>query len=307
MNAIERDFYEERRRKWRRSAFWRGFFFAFLVLILLGVGLAFLGGDTVSSHRDHIARVDVTGFIGDDRERDEMLREIAESDAAQALIVRIDSPGGTTAGAESLYGALRAVAAEKPVVSVLGEIAASGGYVTAIATDHIIARGNTLTGSIGVIMEYPDVTSLMDRLGIEVDTIRSSPLKAEPSPFRETSPAARRVSEAMVADAYGWFRDLVADRRGLSGEALEAATNGAVLTGRMARTAGLVDEIGGEAEAVDWLESRQAGLRDLPVVQWEREEEETGLGWILGGFAPTGRILGEISGSRGPKLYSIAR
>ena len=136
-------------------------------------------------------------------------------------MVRINSPGGTTAGSEALYASLRAVAEKKPVVAVMGELAASGGYIAAIAADHIVGRGNTLTGSIGVIMEYPDLTQVMARLGIGLETVRSSELKAEPSPFRPTNPAARALDEALVAEGYGWFRGLVGERRGLEGPALD--------------------------------------------------------------------------------------
>jgi protease IV len=302
VDALERDFYEERRRKWRRSAFWRGFFVALALLILIGIGLAFLGYETA---RDHVARYRVDGFIGDDFKRDQLLTDLAEDASVRAVIVRINSPGGTTAGAEALYESIRAIAAEKPVVSVLGEVAASGGYVAAIATDHIITRGNTLTGSIGVIMEYPDLTRVLDRLGVEMETLRSSPLKAEPSPLRETNPAARAVSAAMVADSYVWFRDLVAERRGLTGEALDEAANGAVFNGRIALDLGLVDAIGGESAARDWLESRQAGLAELPVIDRAVEEQVPLISTLLGRMGSSIGILGEITSLQGAKLYSI--
>jgi protease IV len=248
----------------------------------------------------------VNGVITDDRERDEMLESIADDDAVRAVVLRINSPGGTTAGSEALYASLRAVAEKKPVVAVLSEVAASGGYVAAIGTDHIVARGNTLTGSIGVIMEYPDLTRIMERIGLELETVRSSPLKAEPSPFRETSPAARAIEEALVAESYDWFRGLVAERRGLEGARLDAVANGQVFTGRLALANGLVDEIGGEPEALAWLESREPGLGELPVRDWEVERERSFVGSLLGKIGSTGGILGEISLNAAPKLYSLA-
>ena len=221
------------------------------------------------------------------------------------MVLRINSPGGTTAGSEALYASLRAVAEKKPVVAVMGELAASGGYIAAIAADHIVGRGNTLTGSIGVIMEYPDLTEVMARLGIGLETVRSSELKAEPSPFRPTNPAARALEEALVAEGYGWFRGLVGERRGLEGPALDRVANGAVFTGRLALENGLIDEIGGEPEAIAWLESRDAALGDLPVRDWEVEDDRPFWARLLAGIASTGGILGEISLSGGPKLYSI--
>lgn len=191
------------------------------------------------------------------------------------------------------------------MVAVLGEVAASGGYIAAIAADHVIGRGNTLTGSIGVILEYPDFTGLMARLGVGLETIRSSELKAEPSPFRPTNPAARAVEDALVADSYAWFRGLVADRRGLSGQALDSVANGQVFTGRLALESQLIDAIGGEAEALDWLESREPGLAELPVRNWALESETGVIASILGKVAASGGILREISALTGPKLYSL--
>jgi protease IV len=303
MDPITRDFYEERRRKWRRSAFWRGFLVAAVLAVIVAV---WLGSGSIEARQAQIARVAVTGVIVDDPDRDRMLRDIADDDAVRAVVLRVNSPGGTTAGAEALFASLRQIAARKPVVATLGELAASGGYVAAIGADHIVARGNTLTGSIGVIMEYPDLTEVMDRIGIALETVRSSPLKAEPSPFRPTNPAARAVDEALVAESYGWFRGLVGERRGLSGQQLDAVANGAVFTGRLALDSGLVDEIGGEPEALAWLESRDDGLADLPVRDWEVDRDEPLAGALLGKIVPTGGILGEISLRLAPKLYSLA-
>ncbi len=193
----------------------------------------------------------------------------------------------------------------KPLVAELSEIAASGGYVAAIAADHIVARGNTLTGSIGVIMEYPDLTQVMQRLGISLQTVRSSELKAEPSPFRPPNPAARALDEAMVAESYRWFRGLVGERRGLDGAKLDAVANGGVFTGRLALDNGLIDQIGGEPEALAWLELRDDTLAGLPVRNWKVEHEETLAGRFLGKIGSSSGILGEISLQTAQKLYSI--
>lgn len=303
MDALERDFYEERRRTWRRSAFWRGFWVAAILCLILA---AVIGGSGAIPHAQ-IARFQLNGVITDDLKRDELLRELAEAGEVEAVILRINSPGGTTAGAEAVYAAVRDIAAVKPVVAVLGEAAASGGYVAAIAADHIVARGNTLTGSIGVIMEYPDLTGLIDRIGVSMQTVRSSELKAEPSPFRPTNPEARAVDRALIADSFAWFRGLVGERRGLEGAALDEAANGQVFTGRLALGNGLVDELGGEPEALAWLESQSPGLGDLPVEDWQVKREEGWIGSILGDMGSSGGILGEISGLGGLRLYSLGR
>lgn len=303
MDPITRDFYEERRRRWRRSAFWRGFLIASVLALVLG----FLVVGSVDLPGERIARFDVNGMILDDVERDEALSEIAEDDTTRALILRINSPGGTTAGSEALFASVREIAETKPVVAVLTELAASGGYVAAMSADHIVARGNTLTGSIGVIMEYPTFTDLMSRVGIGYETVRSSELKAEPSPFRESNPAARAAEEAMVEESFQWFRGLVGERRGLSGDALDAVATGGVFTGRVALDNGLVDELGGEPEALAWLESREDGLADLPVEPVEVVRDEPLMSRWLGLAGASGGILEEISARTGVKLYSLMR
>ncbi len=274
MTPLEIEQYEERRRKWRRSAFWRGFLVAAVLAIILGLAL------TVRPDRHakpHIARFAVEGLIVDDPARDRLLTEMAESDDVRAVILRINSTGGTTTGAEALFDSLRTLGEAKPVVATMGEVAASGGYAAALAADHIVARGNTLTGSVGVIMEYPDLSGLMQRIGVEMETFRSSPLKADVSPLRPITPEGRAAQDALIADSYGWFRGLVAERRQLDEAALDRVANGAVFTGRMALERGLVDEIGGEAEARAHLDATDPDLAELAVEDWEVAYREEGL------------------------------
>ena len=305
MDPLTQDLYDERRRKWRRSAFWRGVFVTLGVLILLGAIGAFMRSDGPLG--DHIAHIEIYGTIYDDPARSDMLQSLAEDETAKALIVEISSPGGTTVGAEALYEHLRAIGEDRPVVAVMREVAASGGYITAIAADHIVARGNTLTGSIGVIMEYPDVTELMARLGVEMRTVRSSELKAEPSPFRTPSPGAEAVQRALIDDSQSWFRGLVAERRGLEGQALEQVTQGTVYTGRLALDAGLIDALGAQEEALAWLESVDATLSGLDVHTWEPAATAPDFFEILTRDTPLSRFFTESSRPTGPRLMSILK
>jgi protease-4 len=248
----------ERRRPWRRLfTFWR-------IMAIIVVGLLVFNSINISTPAGpRIARLMVLGVIVDDPARDALIAELAADDDVRAVIMRIDSPGGTTAGSEALYESLRGLG--KPVVAVMGEIAASGGYIAALAADHVVARGNTLTGSIGVIAQYPQVSGLMDKLGVEMRIIRSGPLKAAPTPFAPASDAALDVQRALIADSYAWFRALVQDRRGLTGAALDAVSDGRVFTGRMALSAGLIDAIGDEAVAIAWLEAEGGLEAGLPI------------------------------------------
>ncbi|MDG1237099.1 MAG: signal peptide peptidase SppA [Amylibacter sp.] len=305
MDDLTRDFYEERRHKWRRSAFWRGVLITLSVFVLLGVLVVILGGGP--RFADHIAHVVLKGVIYNDPVLDATLKDVEENEKAKALILTISSPGGTTVGSEAVFERLRKISDKKPVVSVLGEVAASGGYIAAIGADHIIARGNTITGSIGVIMEYPDLTDLLTKVGITMQTIRSSEIKGGPSPFRKSTPEARAAEKVLIDESHQWFRGLVEDRRGLDGSKLDTVADGRVFTGRLALDLGLIDAIGGFDEAIEYLDSLDSIEAKLPVDTYALEYENAGLFGIVGKFLLRNGNLGRISGKSGPRLYSIAK
>jgi protease IV len=189
---------------------------------------------------------------------------LADSKAA-AVIVHINSPGGTTAGSEQLYDALVQLKAKKPLVVVVEGLAASGGYITAIAADHIIAQQTSLVGSIGVLFQFPNFTDLMKTVGVKVEEVKSSPLKAAPNGFEPTSPEARAALDSLVKDSYAWFRDLVKARRGMDDALLDKVADGRVFTGRQAVDLKLIDQLGDEKTAVAWLVAQKGIKSDLPV------------------------------------------
>lgn len=274
------------------------------VLALIGFGIYAASSATGHPTGRHIARVHIDGTIFSSRDMDKLLEDIKDSEDVAALILRINSPGGTTTGAEVLYQNIRKIADTRPVVAVLGEVAASGGYVAALAADNIIARGNTITGSIGVIMEYPNVTNLLDELGIEMETVRSSDIKGGASPFRDPTPASRAAEQAMIADAYEWFQGLVSERRDLTGIALDAVSDGRVFTGRQALKNGLIDELGGEDEALAYLESVDPNSVELPVETWAVPSEDVSIPNLLGQFSKNSLLIQRITGNSGPALTS---
>ena len=258
----------DRRSLRRKLSFWR--WAAVAVLVAGGLALfAFSGwGDVTERARDHVARVAGTGLIQDDRELVERLERIADNQSVKALIVTISSPGGTTYGGEVIYRAIRKVAEKKPVVSDVRTLAASAGYLIALAGDRIVAGETSITGSIGVIFQYPQVKTLMDKLGVSLESIKSRPLKAEPSPFHPPSDEARAMIQAMIDDSYGWFVDLVAERRKLQRPEALALADGRIFTGRQALEGKLVDELGGDDEIRAFLAERKVS-KDLPVLDWE--------------------------------------
>ena len=222
------------------------------------------GGRSAFSSSGTIARVNIEGLIRSDRDRVEALERLEKSRAA-AVIVHINSPGGTTAGSEQLYDALVRLKAKKPLVVVVEGLAASGGYITAIAADHIVAQQTSLVGSIGVLFQFPNFTDLLKTVGVKVEEVKSSPLKAAPNGYEPTSPEARAALDSLVKDSYAWFRGLVKERRGMDDALLEKVADGRVFTGHQAVDLKLIDELGDEKAAVAWLVAQKGVKSGLPV------------------------------------------
>jgi len=217
----------------------------------------------------YIARVTISGLIRGDRDRVEQLARLSRSSTARAVIVHVDSPGGTTAGSEQLYDSLSRLREKKPLVIVVDSMAASGGYITALAGDHIVAQQTSLVGSIGVLFQYPNVADLLDKIGVKVESVKSTPLKAAPDGFEPTSPEARAALNAIIQDSYAWFKGLVQERRRLSEAELQTASDGRVFTGHQAIDLKLVDELGDEQSALDWLAKEKKVDAKLPVRDYE--------------------------------------
>ena len=266
----------DRRRMRRKLSFGRVVaFVAGALAIIAAAGLLAAGGRLPGMVTPQIARLSIEGFITDNQAQLDLIDDLAEADGVKGVIVAIDSTGGAGAGGEALYDALRRLAAKKPVVAEMRTVAASAAYMAAIATDHIVARRSTLTGSIGAIFQYPEVSGLLDHLGVKVEDIASGPLKAQPSPFKPTTPEARAVIESVVGDIHAWFVDIVAERRGLARPDALTLADGRIFTGQQALAVNLVDEIGGEREALAWLKSK--GVDDtLPVRDWKPSSSEGG-------------------------------
>lgn len=259
--VLATDYLIDRRRLKRRLTLWQ----LIAAAAVLGIALVAYGRFDGLVARSHVARLTVTGIIADDAERDQALEALKEDSSVKALVVRIDSPGGTVVGGESLYRRLYEIGERIPVVAVMGEVATSAAYMTALAGERIVAREGTLTGSIGVIMQTADVTELLANLGIQPESIKSGPLKAQPNPLEPFTPAAREATEAVVADIFQMFVGMVEERRKMSREAVTTLADGRVYTGRQALANGLIDAIGGESEARQWLQDNKKISASLPV------------------------------------------
>jgi protease-4 len=287
----EADFLVDRRLLRRKLTFWRVALFAVLAALLIGLGVHYAGGDGAPGGGRHIARLAIEGVITGDKDTLKLIKDIGESRSAEALIVTIESPGGTTTGAEKLYKELRLVAEKKPVVAVIGTVAASGGYIAALGTDRIFAEGNSLVGSIGVLFQFPNFSKLLDTVGVAFESVKSSPLKAAPSGVEPTSPEARAALAALVTDSFDWFKGLVKERRHLDDRQVARVSDGRVFTGRQGIDQSLVDALGGEREAIAWLEQEKKIAKDLTVRDWKKDRSFERLG-ILGASAGLLEMLG---------------
>ncbi len=271
--SLDADRIVERRRLRRKVTFWRVFAVVVVILAVVGIGVAItdnteaLGGGVSGS----IARIKIDGLIQSDQQRVEGLERLGKS-AAKAVIVHINSPGGTTAGSEELHDALIRLKAQKPIVIVIDGLAASGGYIAALGGDRIIARETSLVGSIGVLFQYPNVYELLNTVGVKIESVKSSPLKAAPSGYEPTSPEARAAIESIVLDSYAWFKTMVKDRRQMDDAQLERVSDGRVFTGRQAMGLKLVDELGDEKAAVTWLATDRKIDPKTPVRDYKLRE-----------------------------------
>jgi protease-4 len=278
--SIDPDQIVDRRRLKRRVTAWR------TLAIVTIAGLLFLlvqeqVGDRIAG--DHVAWLEIRGIITEDRYRQETLRKLADNERSRALIIYIDSPGGTTYGGEELFLELRKIGKEKPVVAVIGTLGTSAGYLVALAAERIYARTTSITGSIGVLLETAEFSQLLNKIGVSTDTVKSGEFKSTPSPFQPLTESGRAVVQSMVDDSYRWFVEILAERRNLTLEDARVLGDGRVYTGRQALDARLIDALGASTEARQWLESHHNISEDLPLRDvLDRDNRGGLLGRILG-------------------------
>ena len=262
--SLDADAIVDRRRMRRKLTFWRVTAVVVALVAIGGSALLLVPGSRLMPPGAYISRIKIQGLIRGNQDRIEALERLGRS-RASAVIVHIDSPGGTTAGSEQLYDALRELQSKKPMVVVIDGLAASGAYIAALSADHIIANETSLVGSIGVLFQYPNFTDVLKTIGIKVEEVKSSPLKAAPNGFEPTSPEARAAIEAIVLDSYAWFKDLVKNRRKMDNSQLIRVADGRVFTGRQAVGLKLVDGLGNEKTALAWLEKEKKVPSNTPV------------------------------------------
>lgn len=291
----------DRRAAWVLGIVFGGMFislFGFLLVMYLAVK-----SDSSSSTDpggDKVGVIEVSGTIMDSKRTLKELNKFAEADHIKAIVLRIDSPGGAVGPSQEIYDAIKRIKAKKKIVASMGSLAASGGYYIACATDKIYANPGTLTGSIGVIMEMPNVQGLLKWAGVEMNTLKAGKMKDSGSPFREMTPEEREYFEGMLADVHAQFIEAVAQGRKLTVEEVKPLADGRVFSGRQAKEAKLVDELGG-IEAAIAEAGKLGGITGDPKTEYPKKDKKL-LRELMGdgdddveGLART--VLGKLAGA----------
>lgn len=243
---------------------WRALTFIVLIITVF----ALLGGGVMSkikNREDYIARINVDNIIFEDQERTDILTEIENDKKIKAVILKINSPGGSGVGGEELYNALKQLNSKKPVVAVMDSLAASAAYLISLGCERTFAHNGTITGSIGVIMEVPNVKDMADKVGFRMDYVKTSPLKGAPDIFSAKDEQAFAVLKGMMDDFYKYFVNLVSVERNIPLETAFKLADGRVFSAKQALDNKLIDEIGGEKDAQAWLIKNKGVSKDLEI------------------------------------------
>ena len=265
----------------KRSAWVIGIVFGGLFLCLFGfLSLVFLAvkdgerhAPVMGKRADRVGVVEILGEIHDSKKVLKELRGFAEDEGVKAVVVRIDSPGGAVAPSQEIYDAVKRLSAKKKVVASMGSTAASGGYYIAAAAEKIFANAGTLTGSIGVIFQLPNVEGIMKWAGVQMNVITAGARKDSGSPFREMRPEEREYFESLLKDVHEQFIQAVAEGRKLDVEVVRPVADGRVFSGRQAKELKLVDELGGLQDAVEGA-AKMAGLEGEPEVEYPAHDKK---------------------------------
>ena len=294
---------EENKKKWYRKGIWRGI----LISIILALTIyLFLNFNNLSSNFSHIARISINGVIFDNIETIEIIDNLAKNDNVKSVIVRINSPGGSVVGSESLYVAINSLSQKKPVISLMGEIATSGGYIVALASNYILARKNTLTGSIGVIVENQNFSELSEKIGVSIDTTKSGKIKGGQNPLSPSDPLVKINNQKLVNYSFDWFISIIKKNRDINQSVIELVSDGRTITGGMAMDLGLIDGIGSEKEALKYLGKKYPDFKGLPIIDIETPSQKSFLNAIINRISIDNlKFVPEYSNSL--KLMSLVR
>ncbi|MFZ4437248.1 MAG: signal peptide peptidase SppA [Syntrophales bacterium] len=268
-----------------------------LVVIMTMYGIGLLGGDRPSLNlRGKIGVIPIEGIIGDSEELVEQINEFAEDRGIKAVVLRINSPGGGVAPSQEIYQAVRELKKKKKVVASMGAVAASGGYMIAVAADRIVANPGTITGSISTVMHYANVEELMKKVGVRSSVVKSGKFKDIGSPSREMTAEEKSLLQAIVDDIYDQFVRTIAENRKLPLQKIFELADGRIFSGRQAKDLGLVDDLGGLQDAI-LLAGKLSGIEGSPEIVHGLKKKTTLLKYLIGSM--TSAIVEEIKGKAG--------
>ncbi len=293
----------------RRLFFWRAISFITVAII---VYLSFENKEKSSSN-DYIANYNISGLLISADEIIEDLEELKSNNEVNSIIISVDSPGGTTVSAEEIYLKLKEVSLVKPTAIVMRNIATSGAYLLSLGGDVIFSRENTITGSIGVLLQWARVDEALLKLGIEVNEVKSGKLKAEPDFFGEIDEEAQQVTKEIIDETFEWFIRIVKVERNLNPSEIYTISDGRIFTGRQAIELNLVDEIGDKNDAKIWLVENKEIDSNSPIIDYGKSKKpsfiELSLANIMDYFnisTPyTGRIRSNLSLVNNGGLQSV--
>jgi len=267
--SVTPDYLIERRQIKSRLLIWKLTAIALIGIVFFLVCKYLAPEEALPMNEDYIASVLIDGIILEDEKRDKKLKKIINDSHIKALIVNVNSPGGTVVGSEKIYNILRKISEKKPVVIVMGTMAASGGYLISLAGDYIVSYNGTITGSIGVILQTAEITDLAQKLGITFNNFKSSELKGTPNPTEKLTEAVRLAIMENVEDTYNFFLELVAERRKMPLEEVKKLADGRVYSGRQALKLKLIDSVGTEDTALKWLQEERKIDTKLTVKDYQ--------------------------------------
>lgn len=244
------------------------FLIVFVVIAALSLLTIFKGKLQLG---EKVAVVRVSGIILDSTSVIEELKEYSNDRSVKAIVLRVDSPGGGVAPSQEIYEEILKIKEKKKVVVSMGSVAASGGYYISAPADVIVANAGTLTGSIGVIMEIPNVSGLMEKIGVETQVVKSGRHKDMASVFKSLTPEEKEILQTVLDDVHDQFIEAVSEARGMKYEVVKKLSDGRIFTGRMAKELGLVDELGNLEDAI-MLAGKLAGIKGEPEVVYKEKE-----------------------------------
>lgn len=280
---MQADYIIDRIKMQKKISFWR----VIAALAIFIIALNFMKtNDVFKSKQSHIARVMIDDVITFNYQIPEHLKKLATNNSVKAVIIHINSPGGSPVASQIIYNKLRAISkANKPVVAVIDEIAASGGYMAALGADHIIANENSIVGSVGVISMHTEITEAADKVGIKLNVLKTSRFKAAPNSREKLTPEVEMVVKEQMGDIFANFTNIVTQRRKPTEQQKPQIFSGKVFIGPRALNLGLIDALGDDETAMQWLKKTHNISEKTPIIDMFFDEERMDIRQLILGMS----------------------